>query len=655
MTRAINEEEGGTTRKLLEGSNLDAAPPKQVARRTQKAGEREEQMSAAAQTGAARERAISIRSVFIALVAPSAAIMAQTAHPFAAPACTATFSLSAVAGVADLNRDGSPDVLVPGLFYGTMTTALDEDGCALAANGAGPGITPQASTTALPRAAAMAGGKFDQDELEDLVTVSTCGTAQFHRNLGSTLVGGARFAPDVCIDNFATRFPTNPPFVHYWFPCAQAGDFDFDGLQDVLVAGGPIDRWTAHTCPGFLCIYRGNGAGGFEIIRHTVPGSIVDAEFADLDNDGTADHVVALMETGSVGAFAYNILHFALTNGALVESTPPQSVGPGRLTALELADVVGDANKDYILSQTSLSGGAMSSQVYYFMGNGQGLVSNSVWGMFSLPPNTTGIGDYISSIKVGDWNRDGQVDIAMLRGFVQPQAVTAVAPATFGNSVVLVAMGPNVANAPFDTIALPGYHNYSSTNSQNFSLLPLFAEPDTIRAIDLGRDSSHDLLVTGLRLSGPSGGTMIATLRNLTPPVYGDARFEKIGAPSGGAPSRPARIGFEGGRPRPGNANFACTILNVQGGCLVGLMWGQVGIANLFAASGIQFHLAPSDFGNAFLASGSLPGEGFHSFPLPIPNHPSMVGDAGYFQCSFYDHVTGTFGGTQATGLWIGN
>jgi len=32
-----------------------------------------------------------------------------------------------------------------------------------------------------------------------------------------------------------------------------------------------------------------------------------------------------------------------------------------------------------------------------------------------------------------------------------------------------------------------------------------------------------------------------------------------------------------------------------------------------------------------------------------------MVGDAGYFQCSYYDHVTGHFGGTQATGLWIGN
>ena len=148
---------------------------------------------------------------------------------------------------------------------------------------------------------------------------------------------------------------------------------------------------------------------------------------------------------------------------------------------------------------------------------------------------------------------------------------------------------------------------------------------------------------------------MIATLRNLTPPVFGDARFVKVGDPSGGAPSRPARLGFEGGRPRPGNANFACTIQNVQGGSMVGLMWGSVGIANLFTAAGIQFHLGPIDFGCAYLASGSLPGQGFHSFPLPIPNHPAMVGDAGYFQCSYYDHVTGHFGGTQATGLWIGN
>jgi hypothetical protein len=609
----------------------------------------------AVHAGAARERAIPIQTVLFALVAPSAVTMAQTAHPFAAPVCTATFSLSAVAGIADLNRDGSPDIVVPGLFYGTMTTALDENGCALAANGNGPGITPQAGASSVPRAAAIVGGKFDGDELEDLVTVSTCGSTHFQRNLGSTLLGGANFAPDVCIDNFATRYPVNPPFVHYWFPCAQSGDFDQDGFQDVLIAGGPIDRWGASTCPGFVCVYRGNGAGGFEIIRHQVPGSIIDAEFADLDNDGTPDHVVALMETGSVGAFSYSILHFALSNGALVASTPPQNIGPGRLTALEMADVVGDANKDYILAQTMVIGGTISSQVYYFQGDGLGNVNTSVWGTFALPPNTTGLGDYISSIKVGDFNRDGNVDIALLRGFVQPQSPTSAASPIYANSEVLVAMGPTLVYAPFESIGLPGYHTFSSTQSTNFSLLPLFAEPDCIRVIDLGRDSSPDLLIPGIRQLGPTGGTMIAALKNQTPPVYGDARFEKVGAPSGGSPSRPARIGFEGGRPRPGNSNFACTIQNVQGGSLVGLMWGPVGIANLFSAYGIQFHIGPTDFGCAFVASGSLPGEGFHRFPLPIPNNPAMVGDAGYFQCSYYDHVTGNFGGTQATGLWIGN
>jgi hypothetical protein len=580
--------------------------------------------------------------------------MAQSAHPFAAPTSTTTFSLSAVAGVADLNRDGSPDVIVPGLFYGTITTALDENGSALATNGNGPGIAPAAGVTTLPRAAVMASGRFDQDGLEDLVSVSTCGTTHFHRNLGSTLLGGASFSPDVCIDNFRVRYPVNPPFVHYWFPCAQVGDFDQDGFQDFLVAGGPIDRWGASTRPGFVCVYKGNGAGGFDIIRHPVAGSIIDAEFADLDNNGTLDHVVALMQTGSVGAFGYDMLHFALVSGELVATTSAQSIGPGKLTALELADVIGDANKDYILSQTSASGGSISSQVYYFQGDGLGNVSTSVWGTFLLPPNTTGLGDYVSSLEVGDWNRDNQVDIAILRGFVQPQPPISAAPATYANSEVLVAMGPTLVYAPIERIAMPGYHSFSSTHSSHFSLLPLFAEPEGIRTIDLGQDSSPDLLVTGLRQLGPSGGTMIATLKNLTPPMIGDARFERIGDPSGGAPGRPARLGFEGGRPRPGNTNFACTIQNVQGGCLVGLMWGSVAIPNLFSASGIEFHLVPVDFGCAFLASGSLPGEGFHSFPLPIPNLPAMVGDAGYFQCSYYDHVSGHFGGTQATGVWIG-
>jgi hypothetical protein len=142
---------------------------------------------------------------------------------------------------------------------------------------------------------------------------------------------------------------------------------------------------------------------------------------------------------------------------------------------------------------------------------------------------------------------------------------------------------------------------------------------------------------------------------NTTPAAPGDARFEPIGAPSGGAPGWPARLGFEGGRPRPGNRTFACTLLNVRGNSLAALMWGPVGMANMFSTHGFDVHLAPTLFGFTTITSGTLPGDGFASYPLPIPQTPALVGDAGWFQWFHFDATLGVFGASHATGLSIGS
>lgn len=603
--------------------------------------------------GALREHAVSLSAIFVAIVAASDALRAQGGQPFAPPTSIAAFSLNGVAGIADVNRDGSPDVLLPGLFFGTMVTSLDEDGAALAANGPGPNLTPTVGAITSPIAIAMAGGRLDRDQLDDLITVTSCGTVHFHKNLGATRIDRCHFAPDVVLDDFHVAYPISPPMISYVFPVAKVVDFDRDGLADVLVAGGPIDRWTGTTRPGFVALYRGDGVGGFQILRCPLPGNVVDMVVADLDNDGTHDHLAVLMETGGLGVFTYDIVHLAFVGGALVVTGTPQNLGSGRYTALQLADVVGDNNLDYVVAHTLPIGGATAAQVYWFQGDGQGTVSSSVWGTFSLPPNTTGLGEFVPAIRTGDWNRDGHPDVAVLRGFVQPPASYSSAAAVYGNSELLVAMGPNVATAAFATIPLPGFHCYSSTNTAQFALLPLTASPGFLQELDLRRDGSMDLLVTGLRAT-TSQPTQIVTLANTTPAQPGDGRQEKLGAPSGGVPSHAARIGFEGGRPRPGNSEFACTLLNVQGGSLVGLVWGPVGMANLLQVQGIDVHLVPAEYGYAAIATGSLPGEGFHSYPLPIPAQPALVGDAGWFQYVYYDPASGTFGGTQATGISIG-
>jgi len=582
-----------------------------------------------------------------------AELPAQAAHPFLTPTDNPVFSMASIAGMVDVNRDGSRDVVVPGLFFGSFISTLDEDGTSLHVNASGPNLSGAPGSATLPTILAMVGGHFDGDALQDLVTVSGNGTMHFHKNLGATQLHQSNWAPDVIFDNVQSSYPTNPPFEVYSFPVCTTLDFDADGHLDLLIAGGPVDRWAAQTKPGFVCLYKGNGQGGFLPLRQGLTGNIIDVEVADLDNDGITDNVVVLMETGAVGAFSYDIVHYHLTPNGLVQNGLIQTVGPGRLTALEFGDVIGDSNNDYILAQIQTNPGSSGASIYYYAGDGQGNVSTSQWGQLLLPTLAAGISDHIASIQVADFNYDGHDDIAMLHGMLQPPSAPSASYATYQNSEVLVAMGPSATTAPLASLPLPGANLFADTFT--FSLTPLLPKPDQLKCVALGGDTCIDFLIPGLRGGVHFNQPRIATIKNVSAPQLGDARQLKIGDPSGGAPNRPARIGFEGGRPVPGNSNFACTIQNVQGGCLVGLMWNQFGIANLATSHGFMLHIGPVLYGYAGITSGSGFQDGFYSYSLPIPNHPSLVGDAGCFQYCYYDQVAGRFGGTQATSIWIGN
>ena len=49
------------------------------------------------------------------------------------------------------------------------------------------------------------------------------------------------------------------------------------------------------------------------------------------------------------------------------------------------------------------------------------------------------------------------------------------------------------------------------------------------------------------------------------------------------------------------------------------------------------------------------PGQGFAEHALPIPNDPALIGDAGYFQFNDIHPSVAAFGGSQATGVWVGS
>ena len=572
---------------------------------------------------------------------------------FAPPRCASSFNLGGTAANLDLNRDGSPDLIVPGLFFGTLATTLDERGQALATNIHGPTASSGVSPFALP--IAFAAGRLDGDEFEDLISVTTAGTVHFHRNLGATSIDAVHFAPDQLVEDFRSGWPINPPMQRYVFAAAAVVDFDADGNGDLLLGGGPIDTWAGSTRPGFVALYRGDGQGGFQVHRHPVSGNVIDVQAADLDADGTLDHLVALVETGALGAFGYELVHLRWNGSQLVAGPIAAGIGSGRVTALAIADLIGDANLDYVLAEVQASGGTYQGSVICLAGNGLGQPLASSWTPLLLPANGTGLGDYIPAVCAEDFDGDGHQDLAVLRGYVTPVPATSSSLAPVADSDLLLATGPNALGNGAAVIPLPGSHAFASTHNGLFQQLPLVASPGLLRRIDLGGDQRVDLEVLALRTQQPNVVLQVALLKNLTPSAAGAPRCERIGEPSGGSPALPARLGFEGGPPRPGNGNFAATLQNVATGALAVLMWSPLGQADLFTSHGFTLHLAPAEFGFTHTTLGNPGGRGFTSYALPIPADPTLIGDAGWFQWFYYDPATAAFGGSHATGLSIGS
>lgn len=580
------------------------------------------------------------------------AVSAQVPQPFLPPKAEPHFSLSAQIVALDLNRDGAQDVLSPGLFFGTVMATLDERGNTLASSNITAGTSGNLRSAIVPTPVAMATGDLNQDGKEDLVFTLADGSVFVQRNLGSTRIDRPNLQSAIGLDYLGGMLPLNPPFAIVTYAGLQIVDLNGDGHNDVVLGCGLHDSWSAFAGAGMVCCYLSNGAGGFQAIRYQLTGSVSDIEWADIDGDGQRDHLVVLQERGGVGAFFHEMLHLSLLNGALVSSKPVLQLGPGRPVALEVADVDVDGLPDYVVAMLHTGGSAVDSSVVCFQGDGAGTPNVGTFQMLPLPPSTA-VGSYIPSVQVEDFNRDGVLDVAVLRGHTTSYP-TVASQAQTGPADVFVCMGPTPFSSSAQALHVDGFCYFGHCLRYACNVLPLRTAPDQLRVLDLGRDGNFDLMMSAIRPAANPTTVVRVTLCNGTPPQLGDSALIKIGDASGGNPQLPARIGFDGGPPQIGNASFACTIQNLRSNCLCGLMWGPYAQANLAQVYGFDLHIGPLEFGYPVVSSGG-PSYGFASYALPIPNNPALVGDAGYFQFNYYDPSVGAFGATQATGVWIGS
>lgn len=304
--------------------------------------------------------------------------------------------------VADFNGDGKLDYVTAQDGNNTSTLGI--------AIGNGDGTFKPPSTIAIACGAVwVATGDFNGDGKTDLAVASrdcSPGTNGVSIFLGN---GDGTFAAKGTL----TSPLSNPASV-------AAGDFNGDGKLDLAV----VDRGASTDAVFF---YSGNGDGTFQAPTSVSLGGLAAANqvvVADFNKDGHLDVAVSQINGSNVVVI--------LGNGNGSFQAPRNNALPAQGWSLAVGDLNGDGVPDIVATSPSIGG------LTVFLGKGDGNftpVNNPVSGK---PPtaNAAVPGGGCTTIAVGDFNKDGKLDIAAGLSGVNSAALVAVLPGngdgTFG-------------------------------------------------------------------------------------------------------------------------------------------------------------------------------------------------------------------------------
>ena len=288
------------------------------------------------------------------------------------PAISTNSGASLVSVIAgDVNGDGKADVL--GLFNNNLLVYLSKgDGTFATGVPYAVGNTSNSPDT-------ITLGDFNGDRKVDVAVSLSAGN-----------VAGQEV---VLLGNGDGTFQAGKTSTGVIYPTSVvAGDFNGDGKLDLVIAGGQACSGTCTTAVTSLLLGNGDGTFQAPTMIFSSTGSLVTG---DLNGDGKPDLVLQTAQAyGGGGVSALVEIYLGKGDGTFSNSNSYQSVSPGSVYALALADFNLDGKLDITAAGT------------IFLGNGNGAFQG--WSAVPLPPYGA------SAAVVGDFDKNGTTDVAAI-------------------------------------------------------------------------------------------------------------------------------------------------------------------------------------------------------------------------------------------------
>jgi hypothetical protein len=354
--------------------------------------------------------------------------------------------------VGDFTNSGIPDLVVANSATSTVSVLLGNgDGTFRAAQSYAVGASPRS----------VAVGDFDGNGTLDIVTANSAFTADAVGGTVSVLLGNGdgtfKKAQTFTLPNVILNQAQQSPLA------VAVGDVDHDGTLDMVVTAG-VNFFGGRK--GFVDVLLGHGDGTFKAGSIMPINSDLRADFgpigialADFNGDGNLDLVTAnpTDDAGVPGGSGISVL-LGSGDGTFRETSDP-NVGATAVTAVAVGDLNNDHVPDLVVNGLAVIGGTVQHVVSVQSGNGDGT--------FQAPQLLTAPGLNASAVALGDFDRDGNLDIAT--------ANTAFTP-TNGPVIIFQGNGDGTFQGPLNFA--------SGTNS-----------PTALAVADFNRDGFPDLAV----------------------------------------------------------------------------------------------------------------------------------------------------------------